>query len=364
MKNSKIENRKQKPDHQNKGLEAKRMRDGIATREFRRMMKVFGMLQDKTYPNCTSIAEELVVSVKSAARAIDCLRDEFNLPIVYDEKRHGFYFAGEVRGMPWMPVTEAELFAVCISNKLLALYEGVPFQKLLALAFAKMERCLDDEEKYLLENLDLAFSFRPFAPEDPDVRLMELVTRAVARGQGLRFAYRKPGEKRTHVRRVLPYHVMQSEGRTYLLAYDPARNDVRTFALGRMSEAALTEERFERPKDFDPKKEFSASLGMMRGHGDYRVVVDMDAWLTDILGSRRLHPSQTVEQRPEGGSRLRLRLSCLEEIEQHVLSWGTHATVLEPLELRRRLLRTAEVLAERYTECRVRHAELGMGAGL
>src|ERR1035441_8809431 len=100
-----------------------------------------------------------------------------------------------------------------------------------------------------------------------------------------------------------------------------------------------------RPKDFDPKKEFSTSLGVMRGNGDYQVVIEMDAWLTDILRGRRLHPSQVVEEMPGGGSQVRLRLSCLEEIEQYVLSWGPHASVVGPRELRERLGVVARALA-------------------
>ena len=64
----------------------------------------------------------------------------------------------------------------------------------------------------------------------------------------------------------------------------------------------------------------------MSGKGDYQVVIEMDAWLTDVLRGRRWHPSQEVAELPGGGSQLRMRLSGLEEIEQHVLSWGTHAT--------------------------------------
>ena len=49
-----------------------------------------------------------------------------------------------------------------------------------------------------------------------------------------------------------------------------------------------------------------------------------------------------------GVSQLRLRLSCLEEIGQYVLSWGTHATVLGPEALMERVARTAAELAGRY----------------
>jgi predicted DNA-binding transcriptional regulator YafY len=91
----------------------------------------------------------LEVSVKTAARDVDCLRDEWELPIGYDDKGHGFYFTEKVDRLPWVPVTEAELFAVCISSKVLELYHGMPFQRPLELAFAKMTRSLDDEEKFM-----------------------------------------------------------------------------------------------------------------------------------------------------------------------------------------------------------------------
>jgi predicted DNA-binding transcriptional regulator YafY len=49
-----------------------------------------------------------------------------------------------------------------------------------------------------------------------------------------------------------------------------------------------------------------------------------------------------------GGSHLEMRLSALEEVEQFVLSWGTPATVIGPVELRERVLKTARELAARY----------------
>jgi len=78
------------------------------------------------------------------------------------------------------------------------------------------------------------------------------------------------------------------------------------------------------------------------------VVIEMDPWLTDVLRGRRWHPSQEIVELPDGRSQLRLRLSGLEEIEQYVLSWGTHATVAEPRELVQRVATTARNLAARY----------------
>ncbi len=55
---------------------------------------------------------------------------------------------------------------------------------------------------------------------------------------------------------------------------------------------------------------------------------------------------------PGGGSRLKLRLSCLEEVQQHVMGWGMHATVIGPEELRRRVADTMRLVAARYEQTR------------
>ena len=88
----------------------------------------------------------------------------------------------------------------------------------------------------------------------------------------------------------------------------------------------------------------------MSGTGDYEVVIEMDAWLTDVLRGRRWHPSQEVRALADGGSRLSMRLGALEEIEQYVLSWGTRARVVGPQELRERVAGVAAGIVKRYAE--------------
>ncbi len=348
---------------------------------FERMKKIFGRLQDGKYPNCSTIAAEFAVSAKTAKRDIDFMRDRWELPIEYDDQKYGYYFTKPVERFPGVPVTEKELFALCVANKAIEQYQGTALKQPLELAFQKCMGQLDDQERFTLQNLDEVMSFRPFAPEDADLRLFELITEAIRERRGLQFEYRKPGEKVAEVRRVNPYHLMQFNNRWYLIAWDTKFGDdacprnhlcssrqpssgprppspapasegyaegIRKFVLGRMRGTKLTEDRFDVPKDFDAKKFFDHSLGVMTGAGDYEVVIELDAWLTDVLRGRRWHPSQVWTELPGGGSHLRMRLSCLEEIEQWVLSWGTRATVLQPTALRERLFKTTEELWQRY----------------
>ncbi|HOC58253.1 MAG TPA: WYL domain-containing protein [Verrucomicrobiota bacterium] len=341
----------------------------VKRRPLGRMKKILGLLQDGKYPNCNTIATELEISSRTVARDLDCMRDDLELPVDYDKQRHGYYLTEPVQSLPIVPVSSRELFAVCVAHKALEHYRGTALEKPLELAFKRFAERLDDDERFTLQSLDEVLSLRPFAPEDADLKLFELVTGALTDRHALRFQYRKPGQRRTELRRVHPYHLFEFGHRWYLLAYDLKRRDLRTFVLGRMREAAATREKFQLPPGFDPRKHFETSLGVMSGKGDYRVAVEMDAWLTDILRGRRWHPSQQITEFPDGRSQLRLRLSCLEEIEQYILSWGAHAIVLDPPELRQRLLRTTRELARRYAHpaagvCQSAPAALPAGAGI
>ena len=327
-----------------------------------RMKKIFGLLQDGKYPNSSSVAAEFRVAVKTARRDFDFMRDRWELPIAYDELKHGFYFTTPVSRVPGVPVTEKELFALCVAHKAIEQYQGTALQQPLELAFQKCMGQLDDQERFTLQNLDDVLSFRPFAPEDPDLRLFEIITEAIRNRRALQFEYRKPGEKVADTRRVHPYHLMQFTNRWYLLAHDRKRGAIRKFVLGRMRETKMTAERFDAPKNFDAKKFFESSLGVMTGTGDYEVVIELDAWLTDILRGRHWHPSQVWKELPGGGAHLSMRLSCLEEIEQWVLSWGTRATVIRPAELRERIFNTTETLWQRYGGPMVLHSG-GASAG-
>lgn len=302
------------------------------------------------YPNCTRMAAEFGVARKTALRDLEFLRDRKGWPIDYDSDRHGYFLSRPVPKVPLMALTEQELFELYVMHQALEHYRGTPLEARLEQFFRKCTRQLDNQERFTLQDLGDVLSFRPFAPEAADALLFELVTRAVRERRWLRFEYRKPGAKVAEPRRVQPYHVMEFGGRWYLLGHDALRREVRTFVLGRMRNAVLASEHFVRPEDFDPRKHLERSFGVMAGKGDYEVVVEMDAWLTDILRGRRWHPKQVWTELPGGGSQLRLRLSGLEEIEQYVLSWGTHAHVVGPKELRERLGRTVRQLAAVYGE--------------
>jgi predicted DNA-binding transcriptional regulator YafY len=328
-----------------------KVQDNILVRPpWERMMLIHEKLKGNRYPNCTGIAREIEVSTRTIKRDIDFMKYRLNLPLEYDAQRYGYYYTEPVENFPSLPITEAEVFALLVAQKAIAQYHGTPYEHPLQAAFHKLTGQLDTQAKYSLGSLDEALSFRPFAPGDADLKMFEVLTRALREQRAVQFAYKNLGARTFQKRHVHPYHLACIQNHWYLFAFDVNRKAMRTFVLSRLRDLELTREKFTPSTKFDPDEYLKGSFTVFKGKEDYEVVIDFDVWATDLIRGRKWHASQHFTELPNGTSRLTMRLNNIEEMEQWVLSWGLHATVVRPLELAKRLRQTIAGLAKRYAE--------------
>ena len=317
---------------------------------WQRMMRIHELVGRGRYPNCRSLAEEFEVSTRTAKRDVDFMRCRLNLPLEYDARRNGYYYAEPVEHLPAISITEREMFAMLVAQKAITQYQGTPFHEPLQTAFRKLTGQLDGRQKFTVEGLSEALSFRPFGPEDTDLGAFEVIARALRERRGLRFLYRNFGARKARRRQAHPYHLACINNQWYLFAFDLDRQDLRTFLLTRLRQPEVTAERFVRPPDFDLDKKLHDSFNVYTGRGDYDVVLDFDAWAAELVRGRHWHASQEIRELPGGGIRLRMHLSSLKEADRWVLSWGGHVTVLEPKALAVRVREMALDLTRRYTK--------------
>ena len=80
-------------------------------------------------------------------------------------------------------------------------------------------------------------------------------------------------------------------------------------------------------------------------HAIHKIV---DAFAAPLVQERQWHPSQKMKLLRNGDLELSLTLGNLEEIERWILSWGNHAQVLAPAELKTRIAKTVSALADTY----------------
>jgi predicted DNA-binding transcriptional regulator YafY len=312
------------------------------------MLRLHKKLKAGAFPNCRKLADELEVSSKTIQRDIDFMRDRLGLPIEYDQLHFGFVYTEPVASFPSIEVSEGEIIALFVAQKALEQYRGTPFEKPLKTAFDKITNALPDRIQFASEGVETAISFRGLGASIADLDQFEIISQSVLHSHELAFEYKKLRSAQFEERRVQPYHLGCIENQWYLFAFDLARQQLRTFALPRIRMVRDTRAKFRRPADFSISKHLSASFGVFAGKGRHRIVIRFDAFASQLVRERQWHPSQRIRHLADG-IELTLTLDGIEEIERWILSWGEHATVLEPPALIERMKTIASELARRYS---------------
>jgi len=313
-----------------------------------RMLTIHKRMQSGRYPNCSSLAKELEVSTKTVQRDLEYLRDQLGVPLEYDGSRHGYYYTEPVSSFPTISTTDGEVLALFVAQKALAQYKGTPFEKPLANAFEKLAAVLSDDITVDLNELAEALSFRHTGEAITDLEIFGKVTDALHQSRVLRFSYRKLNARRSEDREVEPYHLASIDGQWYLFANDLARKDIRTFVVGRIQSVPRVGRKFKKPADFSLSDRLLGSFGVFKGNGHHRVRLAFDTFASQLVRERTWHPTQSVIEKSGGTVELALELDSLEEIERWVLSWGGHATVLAPGELKQRVRKALTAMHDRY----------------
>src|SRR5881394_2651926 len=315
-----------------------------------RMMRMHERLKARRYPNCRKLADELEVSSKTVQRDIDFMRYRLGLPIEYDQLHFGLYYTEPVANFPNIEISEGELIALYIGQKALTQYKGTSFEAPLSTAFRKITDGLRDTISVTWSDLDSTISFRSTGRTVADVQLFEQLSHAVFKQVEVRFHYKKAGAVRYENRYVQPYHLGCIENLWYLFAFDMDRAGLRTFALPRIRDVRLSKTRFRRPAEFSIGRYLEQSFGVFAkpGKAKHTIRIVFDAFAAARVEERQWHPSQKIKQLRDGEIELSLTLGNVEEIERWILSWGSHAQVLAPPELKQRIAETVLELAHAY----------------
>jgi proteasome accessory factor B len=298
-----------------------------------RMLRIHQVIQSGGFPNASTLAREIEVATKTIHRDIEFMRDRLNLPVEFDSARNGYHYTEEVSAFPTMQITEGEIFALVVAEKALQQYRGTSFEKPLLSAIKKMEQALPDTISLNLADIGQTISFRTRAEPILDLKIFDVLAKAVAQRQQLELHYRKPGQQKTEARLVDPYHLANINGEWFLFAYDHSRKDIRTFVPARIQSVKPTGKTFERTQKFSLEKRLRDSFGVHSGEGEFEVVIRFNARAADYVREKKWHESQQLRELKGGGVELKMKLSSLAEVQRWVLSWGGDATVLKPREL-------------------------------
>lgn len=173
--------------------------------------------------------------------------------------------------------------------------------------------------------------------------VVEALRSAILACRPVQLTYIRSRTRETLERVLHPYGFLYGP-RPYLVGFEPAVADVRLLALSGIREAAVLDGCFERPDDFDLRRFAERSFGVFQ-EPTYDVVWRLDAAVAASAREYVFHPTQELEDRPDGSLIVRFRAGGLQEMAFHAFTWQGHLEVLQPKELRELLREMAETVA-------------------
>jgi len=313
-----------------------------------RMHRIFRAIKAGDWPNRAGLADDIEVTTKTIQRDIDFMRDRMNLPIAYNGERKGYEFTQPVENFPMVELSEAELISVFVAQKALTQYKGTPFEHPLRSAFDKLVSGLNGKITLSWDDLESFISFRNFEIVPTDLKTFQAVSESVRKSVVLEFEYKKINSSSFQKRIVEPYHLACIQNQWYCFGQDIDRREMRTFVLARMRNAVGTGQTFAKSKKFSLQNHLKDSLGVFSAKGKYNIRIRFDKFAAQFIRERLWHPSQQIQELTGGEIEFRVALSSLHEIEPWALSWGGHATVIEPRELIKSLCKVVQELSKIY----------------
>lgn len=172
-------------------------------------------------------------------------------------------------------------------------------------------------------------------------RFLTTVIEAMRENRVLKFSYRAFTESDEHTVTLLPYSIRIFKQRWYLIGFNKSYNQMRIYALDRMTSVEISKEEFKFPSEFSLEEYFKNSFGIIVEDKPIDdIVLKVKAPQNRYIKTLPLHHSQKIVFDCAEYSIFKYRLIPTLDFKQEILSLGATTEVVEPQSLRDEILLT------------------------
>ncbi len=313
-----------------------------------RLQELDRRIRARQYPTARGLAIEWDLTERALYKDRQLLI-KMGARIGTDRARGGWIYLDPTFFLGTALLTNDELSAFLLAVEVARANGNTGLDELLNSSVAKIKEALG-EPVSLASGADNSFGLAPVAVVTGDVHLQ--LTRAAATRQKLRMSYSSLSSGTNKARTIHPYQLHLARGEWLLIAYDESHatdaDPIRCFNIARIGELSALDEHFMRDLGYDGEKYVAEMFWAERGEAVVQVAVRFDEYQARYIRERQWHQNQTIDENADGGLTLKFPASGLNEIARWVMSYGRHAQVLAPAELRAIVVAHLHEMSEIY----------------
>jgi predicted DNA-binding transcriptional regulator YafY len=318
-------------------------------RKTERLIKIWLLLyQNPLRFTARDIAEKFGVDVRTIYRDLDALQSELGVPISEEGSKRGI---AEGYHLPPIRFSLPEALNIFLSARLMLSY-AYRYDPNMEATFFKLNAVTPSP---LREQIQKTMDWMHTLPRDERyLRTLAELARAWAEQRRVIITYRAYDAEKAIERTIEPYFIEPAAvgHASYVVAYCHYAGAIRNFRIGRIESLRVTDETYTIPADFDANKYFGPAWGVSV-EGEVKTVrLRFSRKVARLAEETVWHPSQVLERRRDGSLVMTLRVMDTIELFRWILSWGQDVKVLEPPEIRKAVMETAEAVREVYMKKR------------
>ncbi|MCR4940369.1 MAG: WYL domain-containing protein [Treponemataceae bacterium] len=272
------------------------------------------------------VAKKFEVSVRQVKRDIEYLRERLQAPVVYNRKLKGYMYDEDFHSLEFADQSLI-LFYVMIKS-LVSNEHYIPVYSNEILK--QLESSIPEEYRAVCDRISYQFPKAGVISSE----YFAIICEAVKNRLCLDIGYINLNNEAS--RRILePEHLINYDGAWYIIGFDRTREKIRTFNISRISDIALTKEKFRR-RDKEQAKELadliSSGFGIFKGSKISTVKIRFYDTAARIVSSQQWHRDQVFRWigKDRRVAELSFPVANYTEVLGKTLSFGALAEPLSP----------------------------------
>ena len=323
-----------------------------------RLLRIDQILHDEGEATSEHLQQALQCSLPTLKRDLTFMRDELGAPVRYDRRKKVYRYesANKKRSFhlpAWYSPTEVKAFFTA-----LMLFDGVEKEEGAMLApemkvmkARLMSLAVDDTSGKNLQQF-----LRRVRVVNQKTKLdrspwFELIGCALMQQRRLNILYIPKSRAETATREISPVRLINYHNRWYLQAWCHLTDALKTFNLECIRSAEILDKACK-ACDLKTAEEEDASFGIFSGGELKRAEILFDETVAPFVRSEVWHRDQVLEPHEDGSVTLVLPYRNVAELMDLILSYGEHAEVVNPPDLRREVKVRLEAALKHYEEGR------------